>query len=171
MKKYICLLLSYLLICTVNAQNSKIDTISQSNYIYLSFGAPAIYCGISYEHIIYQKNKVQILPRAGIGFNFLKPSLGNEFDLHTGITLLYGKKAGKMEMSMGFIHYFVGNYDLEIEKNTFNYKPILYGVIGYRYEFKNIPIILKFGITPVLVFNKDRKVFFPLAEFGFGYKL
>jgi hypothetical protein len=63
------------------------------------------------------------------------------------------------------------NYDFEMEKNKLKYKLILYGLIGYRFEFKNNPTTIKIGITPVLVFNKDNKVFFPLAELGFGFRL
>lgn len=161
------------LICfsSINAQNIDSNSAEKKHNIQISFGAPAMYCGLTYEYMISHKNKITILPRTGVGLNIFKLSLGNEFDIHTGITVLHGNKSSKLELGLGLIHYFMENYNLEIEKNKLKYKPILYGLIGYRYEFKNNPTTIKFGITPVVVFNKNKKVFFPLAELGFGFKL
>lgn len=156
---------------SLNARNICSDTISNESYVYLSVGAPAMYGGFSYEHLVYQKNNIQILPRAGFGLNLLKPSLGREFNLHTGITILNGKNEGKVELGFGIIHYLFQEYDFNSESNKLQYRPILYGIIGYRYTFNKRPVSLKFGIAPILELNKDSKVFFPLIDFGIGIKL
>lgn len=82
-------------------------------------------CGFSYEHLVYQKNNFQILPRAGFGLNIFKPSMGHEFDIHTGIAILYGKNGGKMELGFGLIHYLFQEYDLNSESNKLQYMPLL----------------------------------------------
>jgi hypothetical protein len=144
---------------------------ARKNNIFISFGAPAIYAGLSYEHLVFQDENFEILPRAGLGINIFKPSLGREFDLHTGITALYGKKLSKLELGLGLIHYFMQQYNLESEQNYHKYKPILYGVIGYRYDFKKSPVSLKLGISPVLFLNSDNKVFFPMIDLGMGIRI
>ena len=118
------------------AQPGRADNSARKNNILLSFGAPAIYAGLSYERLVFQNENFEILPRAGFGINIFKPSLGKEFNLHTGITVLYGKKSGKLEAGAGLIHYFMQQYDLESEQNSLKYKPVIYGVIGYRYDFQ-----------------------------------
>lgn len=161
-------ILTIICLNALSAQNTDSTLVERKHNIHISVGAPAMFIGLSYEYMYSHVNKITILPRTGVGFNIFKPSIGNEFDIHTGITILYGNKPSKLELGLGFVHYFMENYDFETEKNK---KPILYGLIGYRYEFKNSPMTLKLGITPILVFNKDKKVFFPLAELGFGVRL
>jgi hypothetical protein len=78
--------------CNAMAQNGQPDSLKSKNYVYLSVGAPVLFCGFSYERLIYQKRIIQILPRAGFGLNIFRPSLGHEFDFHTGMTVLFGKK-------------------------------------------------------------------------------
>jgi hypothetical protein len=92
------------------AQPRRADNSAGKNNIFLSFGVPAIYAGLSYERLLFQKGSFQILPRAGLGINILKPSLGKEFDMHTGITALYGKKSGKLEVGLGIMHYFMQHH-------------------------------------------------------------
>jgi hypothetical protein len=156
---------------SISAQNTDTVFMERKHNIHFSVGAPAMYCGLTYEYMFRHLNKITILTRTGVGLNIFKPSIGKEFDIHTGITVLYGNKPSKLELGLGLIHYFMENYDFEMEKNKLKYKLILYGLIGYRFEFKNNPTTIKIGITPVLVFNKDNKVFFPLAELGFGFRL
>lgn len=76
-----------------------------------------------------------------------------------------------MELGLGLIHYLFQEYDFVSESNQLQYRPILYGIIGYRYNFNKTPLSLKFGISPVLEFNKDSRVFFPLVDLGIGIKL
>lgn len=162
---------TYIFTYSINAQNPGNNIFERKHHIQITFGAPAMYCGLNYEYSLSPINKITLLPRTGVGFNIFNPSFGNEFNIHTGITMLFGNKPGKPEFGLGFIHYFMENYDFESEKNNLKYKPILYGLIAYRYEFENNPVSLKFGITPIVVFNQDRKVFFPLAELGFGFRV
>ncbi|MEI7423939.1 MAG: hypothetical protein WCK18_17690 [Prolixibacteraceae bacterium] len=171
MKKCLCILFLVAHLCSANAQSTNTETLSQKSYLFFSMGAPAMFCGISFENLLYEKNKIHILPRVGIGFNILKPSLGHEFDLHTGLTMLYGKKSRNLEMGFGLIHYILQQYDFVSETNKHQYKPILYGIIGYRYNFHKNPLSLKLGISPVLVLIKDNKVFFPLLDLGIGVKI
>ncbi len=168
---FLATLLAIICFNSISAQKIESANNAKKHNIQISVGAPAMYCGLTYEYLIRHVNKISILPRTGVGLNIFKPSFGKEFNIHTGITTLYGNKPGKLEFGLGLIHYFAENYDLEMEKNKLKYKPILYGLIGYRYEFKNNPVTLKFGITPIVVFNKDKEVFFPLAELGFGFRL
>ena len=126
---------------------------------------------MSYERLVFQDENFKILPRAGFGINIFKPSLGKEFNMLTGITALYGKKPGKLELGLGLIHYFMQQYNLESDQNYHKYKPVFYGVIGYRYDFKKNPVFFKFGVSPILVLNKDNKVFFPLIDLGIGLRI
>jgi hypothetical protein len=153
------------------AQPARTYNSSGKNNIFISFGAPAMYSGLSYERLVFQKGSFQILPRAGLGINIFKPSLGKEFDMHTGITALYGKKLSKLELGLGLIHYFMQQYNMESEQNYHKYKPILYGVIGYRYDFKKNPVSFKFGISPVIFLNDDNNVLFPLIDLGIGLRI
>jgi hypothetical protein len=153
------------------AQPARSYSSSGKNNIFISIGAPAIYSGLSYERLVFQKGSFRILSRTGLGINIFKPSLGREFNMHTGISALYGKKSDKLEVGLGIIHYFMQQYDLEKEHNYHKYKPVLYGVIGYRHDFKKNPVSLKLGVAPILVLNKDNNVFFPLIDLGIGLRI
>lgn len=61
MKKILCIVFLVSQIWSVNAQNSKTDTISKKNYLYLSMGAPAMFYGLSYEHLVYQFNDTYMM--------------------------------------------------------------------------------------------------------------
>ena len=147
------------------------DTLTSKKHFFINTGAPSMYTGISYERLVYCKNKFDLLPRIGMGFNIFKPSLGKEFNFQTGITTLYGGIRHKAERGLGVIHYFVNQYDFEREKNGYQYNAILYGLIGYRFSFKKNPLSLKLAFTPIFVINSDIWTFFPLAEFGIGFRI
>ena len=81
--KTLLLLFFVVFFSVVQAQNRSSDTPAQDSYAYLTIGAPAMYGGISYEHVVYQRNSLQLLPRAGIEMNQFQPSAGHEFNMHT----------------------------------------------------------------------------------------
>jgi hypothetical protein len=153
------------------AQPARTYDSSGKNNIFISFGVPALYSGLSYERLVFHKGSIRILLRTGLGINIFKPSLGREFNIHTGVSALYGKKSGKLEVGLGIIHYFMQQYNLISEQSYHKYKPSLYGVIGYRYDFKKNPVSLKLGVAPILVLNKDNNVFFPLIDIGIGLRI
>ncbi len=169
MKKNALIIFSLLLNMNMFSQTSK-DSVTDKNHIYLSVGAPSMYAGISYERQIYQKGKLSFMTDLGLGFNIFNPSFGKEFNIQTGVTTLIGNSNHKAEFGLGFIHYFLNQTDIVTDLNFYSYKPILYGLVGYRYQFEHIPIGLKIGITPIFVLNKDKLTFFPLAEIGIGYR-
>jgi len=169
MKKNALIIFCLLLNMNMFSQTLK-DSVTDKNHIYLSVGAPSIYAGISYERQIFQKGKLILMSDLGLGLNIFNPSFGKEFNIQTGVTTLFGNGKHKAEFGLGLIHYFLNQSDLVTELNFYSYKPILYGLVGYRYQFENIPFGLKIGITPIFVLNKDKLTFFPLAEIGVGYR-
>lgn len=154
----------------VNAQDLKSYGPGEKNHFFLLAGAPAIYSGISYERLVFDTGKIEILPRIGFGLNIFKPSLGKEFDFHLGITASYGNYHN-LETGIGTIHYLLNQTDIVTETNYKDYKFGIYGLIGYRYYFKRNPLAFKIGFTPLLFANSDKWVFFPLAEIGIGFRL
>jgi hypothetical protein len=166
----ITLLLISISINKIFAQDIKNNLDEEKHTVLMSVGAPVMYLGLTYEYKAAQINKIKILPRTGIGFNIFQPSLGSDFTIHAGIGILYGNKTSKLEIGLGLINYFTESYDFINEKNTLKYKAILYEIIAFRYELKKNPLMFKIGITPILIFNKDKNVFIPLAEIGIGYR-
>jgi len=154
----------------VNAQDPKSYGTSEKNQFFLLAGAPAIYSGISYERLVFDIGKIEILPRIGFGLNIFKPSLGKEFDFHLGLTAIYGNNHN-LETGIGSIHYLLNQTDIVHETNYVDYKFGIYGLIGYRYYFKRNPFAFKIGFTPVFFANSDKWVFFPFAEIGIGCRL
>lgn len=154
----------------VKGQDLRLKDKSDKNHFFLLAGAHSIYSGLSYERLILKRRKIEILPRIGFGLNFFKPSIGKEFNLHFGITSLYGGNH-KIETGIGIINYLLYQEDIAKHENYYDYRLAFYGSVGYRYYFKNNPITIKLGFTPVIILNKDLLVFFPLAEIGIGIRL
>jgi len=138
--------------------------------IYAAFGAPSFYASLNYEIKVLEKSGFAILPRIGVGFNFFQPSVGDEWNLNTGVTGLYGEKRSKIEASLGVVHQLYPSYSYGQEKDITKYKPIIYSGLGYRFQPEK-GIIFKFLITPTFTINPDKWVFFPYAEIGLGYAL
>ncbi len=170
MKIYITLIIAALLINSLGLKAQE-DSLKREKYLYLSAGAPTIYVGLSYEHQIYQYKNSSILPRVGFGMNIFNPSFGKEYNFHTGITSLTGNKKHKLEIGIGLIHYLMQQYNFENKENGIEYKPIIYSLLGYRYNMANKPISLKIAFTPIIVLNKDNNTFFPLIDIGIGMKI
>lgn len=135
--------------------------------LFLLAGAPAIYAGVSYEFLAQESGRIKLLPRGGAGLNIFRPSLGKEFDLHAGITFLYGHPHA-FEAGMGTLHYFLHQSETADGVSKTQYRFGIYWLAGYRYSFNKAPLSLKVAVTPVLFFNPDRPVLFPLAEIGAG---
>jgi len=168
------LIVSFLFACVYCNAKSQ-DTITHKsfykNQLFLSIGAPSIYTGISFERLVINKSNLKILPRVGLGFNIFRPSLGKEYDIHTGLTILYGKNIHFIETGCGLIHYLINQYDYAKEDNYIHYKSIAYCLLGYRLNFSGNSLAMKIAITPIFVMNKDKWTFFPLAEIGIGYRI
>ena len=101
--------------------------------------------------------------------NFFKPSIGKEFNIITGLTVLYGVKH-KIETGLGLVHDFLPQYVFVNDKDYIKYKAIIYSVIGYMYQPKTKGLIVKASITPTLTINPDNLFFYPFVEIGLGYK-
>jgi len=114
---------------------------------------------------------MQILPRIGIGMNIFKPSLGHECNFHTGVTILYGNRRHFAETGTGIIHYFLQQYHFRTETDHTIWKPVYYGLAGYRFGFTKKPLALKIAITPIFIPNSDNWIIFPLAEIGIAYRI
>jgi hypothetical protein len=137
------------------------------NQVYVSAGAPAIFAGFTYERLVYESGKLGIYPRAGIGLNIFRPSFGKEFDIHTGVTFLYGNKSD-IETGLGLIHYFMNQTDITNGASHPQYKLGFYSLTGCRYRFTKIPLSIKIAFVPLCFLNKDRITIFPMAEIGAG---
>ena len=170
MKQYLITIITVLLTSSLGLKAQQ-DTVKREKYLYLSAGAPTIYAGMSYEHQMYQFKNILILPRVGFGMNIFKPSFGKEYNFHTGITTLTGNQKHKLEVGIGLIHYLMQQFDFDNDKNTIKYKPIIYSLLGYRYNMINKPISLKIAFTPIIALNKDTNTFFPLIDIGIGMKI
>lgn len=160
----------FIRISEIKAQEPSPGISEKKNQFFLLAGAPAIYSGLSYERILLIKNKFTILPRAGFGLNIFRPSLGKEFDFHLGITGLYGRYHN-LEIGFGTIHYLVNQSDISDMTHYYAYKFMIYGLAGYRYNFKRYPLSVKFGLTPVVISNFGRWVVFPFIETGLGFRI
>lgn len=154
----------------LRSQHPLFEKKIQKNQFFAIAGAPAFYTGLSYERLIFKSENLKILPRAGLGLNIFKPSLGKEFSLHLGVTALYGNNHN-IEAGFGTVHYLLNQRDIIRETDFVQYKFGLYGLIAYRYYLKKSPFAFKFGIVPVIFANRDRWVSFPLAEIGIGFRL
>ncbi|MCX6227448.1 MAG: hypothetical protein NTV01_22390 [Bacteroidia bacterium] len=166
----ILLLTIFSLSSKVKSQSSISDNKIKKNQVYLLGGAPSLYSGFSYERIVFNKSDFTILPRTGFGINIFIPSFGKEFNINFGITMLYGK-IHKLEIGFGTIHYLLSQADISKQTNYFEYKFLIYGLIGYRYYFRRNPLSLKIGFTPVIVANPDKWTLFPMAEIGVGFRM
>jgi hypothetical protein len=167
----IVLILPFLSISlALKSQDYRPESKIPRNSIFVIGGAPAFYAGLSYERLLLESGKFRFFPRAGLGLNIFKPSLGKEFSFHAGITALYGKKHN-LEAGIGTIHYLLSQTNMNGETDYIKYKFGLYGIIGYRYYLKKSPLAFKFGITPVFFANPDKWVFFPLVEIGIGFRI
>lgn len=137
--------------------------------VYGAFGSPSLFASVNYEIKIKEISHFCFQPRVGVGFNFFNPSLGQEFNLNTGISCLYGKKKSKGEIDFGFVHDFYPEYNYDKEKDILKYKAIIYAGIGYRFQPQDKGVMFKILVTPTFTINPDNLVFFPYAELGIGY--
>ena len=168
-KSTILLLLGLLLgLPQVQSQDTEASEARQ-HVGYLSLGSPALYASLNYELALLERSGFALLPRVGLGFNFFQPSLGQEWNLATGVTGLYGKKRSKLELALGFVHQLTPSYSFEQNRDVLQYKAILYTGVGYRYQPQDQGVLFKILITPTFTINADQWVFFPYAELAVGY--
>lgn len=153
------------------AQEQPKNKSTNKHFTYLAVGSPSLYISVNYEVEVWKINNLSLQPRVGVGFNVFKPSLGNEYNLNTGLSAIYGKNAHKIEVALGMVHILYSQYSYEDEKDRVKYKPVLYSGIGYRFQPQNKRIMFKCMFTPTFTLNADKATFFPYLELGIGYAL
>jgi hypothetical protein len=169
MIKYLLFICSCVCLLPVAYGQEESTTVRQHVW-YAALGSPSLYGSVNYELSVFERSSITLLPRVGLGFNFFQPSVGEEWNLNTGVTGLYGKKKGKLEATVGLVHQVYPSYVFDRQLNEVRYKGIIYGGVGYRYQ-PTKGVMFKVLFTPTFTVNSDKWVFYPYAELGIGYVL
>lgn len=135
--------------------------------ILLELGGNAGYGSLNFEYSFFQKNKIKLASRIGLGTYKIidfEHKFNPDIIVPVNLALLYGQK-NKLEFGLGFTF---ANHPLLILDNKTR-KNSLAGnaVIGYRIETKK-NFIFKFAFTPMF---ENEKIFRPWFGISIGIKI
>jgi len=142
---------------------------SAKNSILAVFGGSGKYTSLFYERSVIQTSWFQFGAKGGVGISPFSLSFPHEFNVPVGLFLVYGKKNHHPDLSLNITNLFIQQYDLGAESSYRAYKALFVPTLAYRYQKPDGGLTIKFGISPVIYFNRIQTTVSPWLEFGAGW--
>jgi hypothetical protein len=139
------------------------------NAVMAALGGSGIYTSIIYERILIQHGVYQFGAKAGFGISPFKLTFPDKFNVPVGIFLIYGKKNHHPEIGIAVTSSFTSQYDLEKKSTTMQYRAIFVPAVSYRFQKPEGGFMAKFGISPLIYFNRIKTTVSPWVELGVGW--
>ena len=137
--------------------------------VYGSFGGAGLFYSLTYERTVWTQNTFHAAVRGGIGASFSSVLFPHEFNIPLGVSLLYGKRKGHLDIGLSLSNYFLDQYDYASDKSSMEYRALYVPSIAYRYQKKEGGLLVRVGLCTVINPNPITTTFVPWIDLSVGW--
>ena len=139
------------------------------NAIYGSFGGAGLFYSLTYERNVWARDKFSAAVRGGLGASFSSTLFPHEFNIPLGVSFLYGKRKGHLDLSLSLSNYFLDQYDYSSDKSSTEYRLLYVPSVTYRYQKKEGGLLVRAGLCTVINPNPITTTFVPWLDVSLGW--
>jgi len=139
------------------------------NAIYGSFGGAGLFYSLTYERTVWTQNTFHAAVRGGVGASFSSVLFPHEFNIPLGVSFLYGKRKGHLDIGLSLSNYFLDQYDYASDKSSIEYRALYVPSVAYRYQKKDGGLLVRAGLCTVINPNPIATTYVPWIDLSLGW--